>query len=252
MNHLQIDNLTVVYGAVRAIAGISIHVRQGETVALIGPNGAGKTSLLFTVAGVVAPRSGTIKVNDRDLAGMSAEARVANGISVVPENREVFTKLNVHENLLVGASLRKDRAAIQADTDRMYTLFPRLAERRQHMAGFLSGGEQQMLAIARALMAHPKLLMLDEPSLGLAPVVTDKVYEAIGELKKGGTSILLVEQNSERAFAVSDRAYLMQAGRLVAEGAPAQLAQDGIVEQTLFGRAAARIVGTPNNIQVTP
>lgn len=252
MNHLEIDNLTVVYGAVRAINGISIHVRQGETVGLIGPNGAGKTSLLLTVAGVVAPRSGTIKVNGRDLAGVSAEARVANGISVVPENREVFTKLNVHENLLVGASLRKDRAAIQADTDRMYALFPRLAERRQHMAGFLSGGEQQMLAIARALMAHPKLLMLDEPSLGLAPVVTDTVYEAIKDLKKGGTSVLLVEQNSERAFAVSDRAYLMQAGHLVAEGTPAQLSRDGLVEQTLFGRATTDIAETQSNPEVTP
>lgn len=251
MNHLEIDKLTVVYGAVRAIAGISIHVGHGETVALIGPNGAGKTSLLFTVAGVVAPRSGTIKVNGQDLAGMSAEERVANGISVVPENRDVFTKLNVHENLLVGASLRKDRAEILADADRMYTLFPRLAERRQHMAGFLSGGEQQMLAIARALMAHPKLLMLDEPSLGLAPVVTDKVYEAIAELKKGGTSILLVEQNSERAFGVADRAYLMQSGRLVAEGTPAQLAQDGLVEQTLFGRAPTRAAETPSKTEVT-
>jgi len=245
MNHLELDQLTVVYGAVRAVAGISLHVGQGETVALIGPNGAGKSSLLLTIAGVVPIRSGSTRVAGRDIGALTAEERVGIGISVVPENREVFTKLNVHENLLIGASRRGDHAAILGDTERMYALFPRLAERRQHMAGFLSGGEQQMLAIARALMAQPKLLMLDEPSLGLAPVVTDKVYEAIAELKKDGTSILLVEQNSERAFGVCDRAYLMQAGRVIAEGTPKQLASDGLVEQALFGRAAARIVGIP-------
>lgn len=243
MSHLELEHLNVVYGAVRAVSGISIHVGQGETVALIGPNGAGKSSLLLTIAGVVPVRSGAIRVAGRDIGGLSAEERVGIGISVVPENREVFTKLNVHENLLIGASRRNDRAAILADTDRMYALFPRLAERRQHMGGFLSGGEQQMLAIARALMARPKLLMLDEPSLGLAPVVTDKVYDAIAELKGQGTSILLVEQNSERAFGVCDRAYLVQAGRVTAEGTPKQLASDGLVEQALFGRAASRIVG---------
>ena len=250
MNHLELERLTVVYGAVRAVAGISIHVGQGETVALIGPNGAGKSSLLLTVAGAVPVHSGTIRVGGRDIASLSAEQRVGIGISVVPENRDVFTKLNVHENLLIGASLRKDHAKILADTERMYALFPRLAERRQHMAGFLSGGEQQMLAIARALMAHPKLLMLDEPSLGLAPVVTDTVYQAIAELKKDGTSILLVEQNSERAFGVSDRAYIMQAGRAIAEGTPEELSRDGLVEQALFGRAAADIVGDTTMAEV--
>ncbi|MGC4026913.1 MAG: ABC transporter ATP-binding protein [Mesorhizobium sp.] len=244
MRHLDVANLTVTYGVVRAVANISIHLDEGETVALIGPNGAGKSSMLLTIAGVVCAPSGSIKLRGEDISALSAEQRVGVGVSVVPETRDVFTKLSVHENLLIGASLRRDYVAVRADVDRMYSLFPRLAERRTQMGGFLSGGEQQMLAIGRALMARPKLLMLDEPSLGLAPIVTDKVYETIAELKKEGTSILLVEQNSERAFGVCDRAYVMKAGSVIAEGSPSELARDGLVEQALFGRAAAKIVGT--------
>jgi branched-chain amino acid transport system ATP-binding protein len=245
MRHLAVSGLTVSYGVVRAIAEISIHVDAGETVALIGPNGAGKSSMLLTIAGVVPARSGRIEFAGRDIGTLSAEQRVRAGISVVPETRDVFTKLSVHENLLIGASLRRDAADVKADVERMYALFPRLAERRKQMAGFLSGGEQQMLAIGRALMAQPKLLMLDEPSLGLAPVVTDTVYQTIAALKTQGTSILLVEQNSQRAFGVCDRAYVMKAGSVIAEGSPASLTATGTVEQALFGRAGGRLVTMP-------
>ncbi|RFC65775.1 MULTISPECIES: ABC transporter ATP-binding protein [Mesorhizobium] len=249
MRHLDVVGLTVIYGAVRAVANMSIHLDEGETVALIGPNGAGKSSLLLTIAGVVPARSGSIKLRGEDIGSASVEQRVGSGISVVPETRDIFAKLSVHENLLIGASLRRDAAVVKTDIDRMYSLFPRLAERRKQMAGFLSGGEQQMLAIGRALMARPKLLMLDEPSLGLAPIITDKVYETIAELKKSGTSILLVEQNAERAFGVCDRAYIIQAGRVTLEGSPEELAKGGLVEQALFGRAAAGIVRTSPQVE---
>ncbi|MCA0851324.1 ABC transporter ATP-binding protein [Salipiger thiooxidans] len=229
------ENLTVNYGAVRALTQIGVTVEQGECVALIGPNGAGKSTLLLTVAGVVPPREGRILADGGDLASFGPEQRLGKGISLVPETRDIFKKLTVHENLLIGASLRNDHAEITEDADRMYTLFPRLAERRQHTGGFLSGGEQQMLAIGRALMARPQLLMLDEPSLGLAPVVTDAVYEAIAGLKRSGVTILLVEQNAERAFGVCDRAYIMNAGRVVQEGLPAELARQGSVEAVMFG-----------------
>ncbi|WP_054303319.1 ABC transporter ATP-binding protein [Gemmobacter sp. LW-1] len=237
--HLQIEDVSVTYGAVRALNRLSIHAAKGETVALIGPNGAGKSSLLLAIAGVVPLRSGAVRLEGRDLAGQEPEQRVGLGISLVPETRDVFKKLSTHENLLIGASRRRlTRAQMQADADRIYALFPRLAERHNHMAGFLSGGEQQMLAIGRALMAEPGLLMLDEPSLGLAPVVTDAVYAAIATLRDQGTTILLVEQNAARAFSVCDRAYLMQAGQVIEEGSAASLSARGSVESVLFGRSA--------------
>ncbi|WP_395542896.1 ABC transporter ATP-binding protein [Neotabrizicola sp. sgz301269] len=238
--HLQIDQAVVTYGAVRALNQISVHAGKGETVALIGPNGAGKSSLLLAIAGVVPLRSGAVRLDGRDLAGLEPEQRVGLGISLVPETRDVFKKLSTHENLLIGASRRRmSRAAMEADAARIYTLFPRLAERQGHMAGFLSGGEQQMLAIGRALMAEPGLLLLDEPSLGLAPVVTDGVYAAISALRQQGTTILLVEQNAARAFSVCDRAYLVQAGRVIEEGSAETLSARGAVETVLFGRSPA-------------
>ncbi|WP_225026024.1 ABC transporter ATP-binding protein [Xinfangfangia pollutisoli] len=238
--HLLIDQAVVTYGAVRALNQISIHAAKGETVALIGPNGAGKSSLLLAIAGVVPLRSGAMRLDGRDLAGQEPEQRVGLGISLVPETRDVFKKLSTHENLLIGASRRRlSRAQILADADRIYALFPRLAERHAHMAGFLSGGEQQMLAIGRALMACPGLLMLDEPSLGLAPVVTDAVYAAIAALRDQGTTILLVEQNAARAFSVCDRAYLIQAGQVIEEGRAEALSARGSVETVLFGYADA-------------
>ncbi len=237
MSYLLIDGLTVTYGAVRAVSQLSLSVEQGETVALIGPNGAGKSSLLMTIAGVVQPSAGTILLKQRPIAALGPEHRVSAGISVVPETRDVFKKLTVHENLLIGASTRRGaRAETLRDVERMYALFPRLLERTQHMAGFLSGGEQQMLAIARALMAHPKLLMLDEPSLGLAPVVTDAVYDAIRALKAEGTTILLVEQNSARAFGVCDHAHLMRSGEIVESGTPQDLRRRGSIEAVMFGQ----------------
>jgi branched-chain amino acid transport system ATP-binding protein len=242
MSYLVVDSLTVSYGAVRAVDAVSIHLDKGETVALIGPNGAGKSSTLLAVAGVVPVRAGKLTLKGQDMRALSAEQRVVAGLSLVPETRDVFTKLSVHENLLIGASTRRDMQTATKEIDTIYSLFPRLAERRKHMAGFLSGGEQQMLVIGRALMARPKLLMLDEPSLGLAPVITDKVYETIAELKRTGTTILLVEQNAQRAFGVCDRAYVMKAGGVMAEGTPAGLARGELVEQALFGRAGQTTV----------
>ena len=235
MTLLSISGLEVSYGAVCALRDVTLSVGQGEIVALIGPNGAGKTSLLMAVAGIVKPSAGRIDFGGTELRDKQPEAIVAAGIAQVPESRDVFTKLTVHENLLIGASLRGDRAAIQADIERIEALFPRLAERRKQPAGLLSGGEQQMLAIGRAMMSRPRLLMLDEPSLGLAPVVTDAVFETIAGLQASGTTILLVEQNSERALSICHRAYLISAGVMVAGGTPDEIHAAGTVDAAYFG-----------------
>jgi len=242
MKLLSIENLRVSYGAVQAVQGMTVELGAGETIALVGPNGAGKSTLLLTIAGVLKPQSGTITYQGQQIGGMPAQRLVARGIALVPETRDVFTKLTVHENLLIGASLRTDKPAVLADIDRINTLFPRLAERRTQTAGFLSGGEQQMLAIGRALMSRPKALTLDEPTLGPAPVVTDTVYGAIADLKKEGVSLILVEQNSERAFGVCDRAYILASGRVEASGTPAEMATSNSVEDTYFGGPRAGTV----------
>ncbi|HWL71766.1 MAG TPA: ABC transporter ATP-binding protein [Geminicoccus sp.] len=235
MSLLKVRELAVQYGAVAALQGVSIDVSPGEVVALIGPNGAGKTSLLSAVAGVVRPRAGTIGFDGQDLAGMPIQKIVRAGIALVPENRDIFTKLTVMENLLIGASTRGDRQGIAQDIERIGQLFPALPRLFPRPAGLLSGGEQQMLAIGRALMSRPRLLMLDEPSLGLAPVVTDAVFAGIRTLRAEGMAILLVEQNAVRALSVCDRAHLLSAGIVHFTGTPDEIAHAGDIDAAYFG-----------------
>jgi branched-chain amino acid transport system ATP-binding protein len=235
MSLLKVRELAVQYGAVAALQGVSIDVAPGEVVALIGPNGAGKTSLLSAVAGVVRPRAGTIGFDGQDLVGMPIQKIVRAGIALVPENRDIFTKLTVIENLLIGASTRSDREGIAQDVERIGELFPALPRLFPRPAGLLSGGEQQMLAIGRALMSRPRLLMLDEPSLGLAPVVTDAVFAGIRTLRAQGMAILLVEQNAVRALSVCDRAHLLSAGIVHFTGTPDEIAHAGDIDAAYFG-----------------
>jgi branched-chain amino acid transport system ATP-binding protein len=235
MTMLAVTDLRVSYGAINALRGVSLDVAEQEIVALIGPNGAGKTSLLMAIAGIVPVAGGSIELAGGSILGEPAEKILRQGISVVPENREIFTKLSVWENLLIGATARRDREQVARDLDRVTALFPKLAQRRGDPAGLFSGGEQQMLAIARAMMAAPKLLMLDEPSLGLAPIVIDAVYDAIRQLRDSGVTILLVEQNAERALSVADRAYLISTGRIVFNGTSADIHSSGNVHEAYFG-----------------
>ena len=236
---LRVDELHVSYGSVAALKGVSLSIKTGELVAVVGPNGAGKSTLLRAIAGLNAPRSGTIAVNGADLRLRTPERRVADGISLVPEGRHVFGSLTVEENIKLGATTRSDgRGAVQADRERMLSLFPILASRLPQRAGQLSGGEQQMLAIARALMAAPRLLLLDEPSLGLAPLIVDTVYQVIGELRRGGLSVLLVEQNIQRALQTADRAYVLDTGRVAVSGTAAELCAMPDLERAYFGAVA--------------
>ncbi|WP_159717490.1 ABC transporter ATP-binding protein [Geminicoccus flavidas] len=235
MSLLKVRELAVQYGAVAALQGVSLDVSSGEVVALIGPNGAGKTSLLSAVAGVVRPRAGTIGFDGQDLVGMPIQKIVRAGIALVPENRDIFTKLTVIENLLIGASTRNDWDGIAQDIERIGELFPALPRLFPRPAGLLSGGEQQMLAIGRALMSRPRLLMLDEPSLGLAPVVTDAVFAGIRTLRAQGMAILLVEQNAVRALSVCDRAHLLSAGIVHFTGTPDEIAHAGDIDAAYFG-----------------
>ena len=235
MKLLSVRDVRVSYGAITALRGVSIDVDAGEIVALIGPNGAGKTSLLMAIAGIVSVESGGIEYVGSSIRGLPAEKILQKGLSVVPENREIFTKLTVWENLLIGATARNDREQVARDLNRVTTLFPKLAQRRSDPAGLFSGGEQQMLAIARAMMSAPKLLMLDEPSLGLAPIVIDAVYDAIQELRRDGVTVLLVEQNAERALSVADRAYLISTGQIVFSGTSQEIHSSGNVHEAYFG-----------------
>src|SRR5690242_16387335 len=215
---LILDNVSVNYGAIEALTGISLAVEQGEVVTLIGANGAGKTTTLRTITGLLEPRSGKITFEGQDIGGTPTHKLVARGISMSPEGRGVFANLTVLENLEMGAYLTKNRAAINRDLERGFTLFPRLKERSKQRAGTLSGGEQQMLAMARALMSHPKLLLLDEPSLGLAPIVCQTIFSTIDEIKAEGTTVLLVEQNASAALKHSDRGYVLETGAVIFEG----------------------------------
>ena len=222
---LDVRDLEVSYGAVRAVRGVSLHVRRGELVTLLGANGAGKSSTLMAIAGANRVAGGRVRLEDRDVTGASPEAMVRQGAAAVPETRDVFPDLTVEQNLQLGAfTRRRKREEVEQDRDRFLTQFPILAERRRLPAGHLSGGEQQMLVIARALMSRPRVLLLDEPSLGLAPLVVDQIFTMILGLKESGLTILLVEQNAAKALAVSDRAYVMRLGRIEAEGAAADIA----------------------------
>jgi branched-chain amino acid transport system ATP-binding protein len=232
---LELQDLSVYYGNIRALDGVSMQVRDGELVTLIGSNGAGKSTTLKAISGLLRPKSGTLLYNGNALESLSPHRIVGLGISQAPEGRRIFKGLTVAENLRMGAVQRRDTDGIRADTERVYNLFPILKERSRQVAGTLSGGEQQMLAIARALMSRPKLLLLDEPSLGLAPLVVKAIFETITRLKEQGTTILLVEQNARLALDVADRAYVMESGRIILEGPAKELEHNPQIENTYLG-----------------
>ncbi|WP_371516574.1 ABC transporter ATP-binding protein [Kitasatospora sp. NBC_01300] len=232
---LEVEDLRVAYGKIEAVKGISFTVNQGEVTTLIGTNGAGKTTTLRTLSGLLKPTAGRISFDGQDLTTVPAHKIVALGLAHSPEGRHIFPRMTIEENLLLGAFLRADTAGITADVDRAYDLFPILGERRRQAAGTLSGGEQQMLAMGRALMSQPKLLMLDEPSMGLSPLMMQKIMATIIELKAAGTTILLVEQNAQAALSLSDRGYVMETGRIVLSGTGADLLHDESVRKAYLG-----------------
>ena len=232
---LEVEGLCVNYGAVSAVRDVSLSVAAGEIVTLIGANGAGKTSILRAVSKLVAPRAGVLRFDGRDVTGLPPEVLVRLGMAHSPEGRQVLARQSVGDNLELGAYVRNDRAAIAKDMERMFELFPRLSERRKQSAGTLSGGEQQMLAIARALMSRPRLLLLDEPSLGLAPILVSEIFEIIAGLGAMGTTILLVEQNARLAMRVAARTYVVESGGIVLEGPSAELAADARVTKAYLG-----------------
>jgi branched-chain amino acid transport system ATP-binding protein len=232
---LEVKDIHTYYGNIHALKGISLYVEEGEIVTLIGANGAGKTTTLRTISGLLKPRKGTVYLDDEDISRYKAHEIVYMGVAMVPEGRGIFAKLTVAENLDMGAYSRSDKAAIQDDLERVFTLFPRLKERRNQIAGTLSGGEQQMLATARALMAHPRLLLMDEPSMGLAPVLVENVFETIQTINKEGTTVLLVEQNATMALSVADRGYVLQTGEIVLHDTAENLKQNEMVQKAYLG-----------------
>jgi branched-chain amino acid transport system ATP-binding protein len=232
---LRIDNVHVYYGRIHALKGITLTVQTGELVALIGSNGAGKSTTLKTISGLLHPREGTIYHEDRPISGLRPHEIVGLGISHCPEGRHIFGGLTVGENLRLGASRRRDRESIEQDREWIFSLFPVLKERLSQPGGTLSGGEQQMLAIARALMSRPKLLLLDEPSLGLAPLLVERIFDVILQIKQSGGTVLLVEQNAHMALEVADRAYVLETGRITLEGPAAELRTDPEVERAYLG-----------------
>ena len=232
---LKIDNIHVYYGAIHALKGVSLEVHKGEIVTLIGANGAGKSTTLRTVSGLLAPKSGSISFLGENIAGMPAHEIVKHGISQVPEGRRIFAEMSVQENLEMGAFTRKDKAGVEKDFEIVYNRFPRLKERRKQQAGTLSGGEQQMLAMGRALMSRPKLLLLDEPSMGLAPLLIKEIFSIIEDINREGTTILLVEQNANMALSIAHRAYVMETGRITLQGAAKELAASEDVRKAYLG-----------------
>ena len=231
---LRLDGLQVYYGEIHALKGVSLDVQRGEIVTLLGNNGAGKTTTLKTISGLLAPRHGSIELEGKPLVGVPPHDVVGLGIGHVPEGRRIFNRLTVRENLLMGAFLRSD-GGIAGDLQRVFTLFPRLQERIAQVAGTLSGGEQQMLAIGRALMARPRLLLLDEPSMGLAPVLVEQIFETIAEVNRQGTTILLVEQNAAMALGIAHRGYVLETGSVVLAGTATDLAQNTDVRRAYLG-----------------
>jgi branched-chain amino acid transport system ATP-binding protein len=231
---LQVSGLKVAYGGIQAVKGVDFVVRRGELVCLIGSNGAGKTSTMKAVTGSL-PCAGNVRYLGKSLRGQGPWDLVGQGLAMVPEGRGVFTRMSIHENLLMGAFVRNDPAGVSADLDRAYTLFPRLQERQAQLAGTLSGGEQQMLAMGRALMSRPQLLLLDEPSMGLSPIMVDKIFEVVREVHSQGTTVLLVEQNASRALSIADRGYVMESGRITLDGPAQQLLHDPAVRAAYLG-----------------
>ena len=230
---LRVQDLVTAYGKIEALKGVSLEVALGSITCLLGPNGAGKTTLMMTIAGILKPRSGSIRFSEKEITALPAHAIVASGIALVPENRLVFPSMTVLENLHAGAYQRRN--GFEADIERLFARFPRLKERSAQLAGTLSGGEQQMLAVARALMSRPKLLLMDEPSLGLAPLVVEEIFRIIAELHRDGTTIFLVEQNAHMALKVAQRFYLMEQGRVTFSGDPGSLAEDEVIRRAYLG-----------------
>ena len=237
---LEIRDVVTSYGMIQALRGVSLDARAGQITCILGPNGAGKTTLLYTVAGILRPRSGSVRLEGEELVGLSADRVVTRGISLVPENRLVFAHMPVRENLLAGAYTRlgRDRRGVEADLEALLGRFPILGNRAAQLAGTLSGGEQQMLAIARALMARPRVLMMDEPSLGLAPMLVEQIFEIILTLNREGLTVLLVEQNARMALGVAHRAYVLEQGRVAFQGTAADAAADAAIGRAYLGIAA--------------
>jgi branched-chain amino acid transport system ATP-binding protein len=236
---LDVSDLVTTYGKIEALKGVSLQAEGGKITCLLGPNGAGKTTLMMSIAGILRPRRGSIRLEGAELVGLSPAKIVSRGVALVPENRLVFPEMSVRENLLAGAYQRRDKSEIAADIERMYARFPRLKERREQLAGTLSGGEQQMLAVARALMSRPSVLLMDEPSLGLAPLVVAEIFDIVAALNRDGTTILLVEQNAHMALKVAHRFFLMEQGRVTFQGTPGQLAEDEVIQRAYLGTRRA-------------
>lgn len=232
---LEVKGLEVYYGVIQALKGIDFEVNEGEIVTLIGANGAGKTTTMQSVIGLIPPKAGTVSFEGKDITHLHCHKIVSLGMSQVPEGRRIFQELTVYQNLLMGAYIQKDKKAIKEDIKKIYARFPRLEERKNQIAGTLSGGEQQMLAMGRALMSRPKLLMLDEPSMGLSPLLVDEVFTIIKDLNKEGTTVLLVEQNAGKSLAISDRAYVLENGRIVLSGTGDELLQSEEVKKAYLG-----------------
>ena len=235
MAMLQVTDLKVNYGVIQAIKGVSFEVNVGEVIALIGANGAGKTTILHTVTGLIAPKSGKIEFEGKDITKMPAHKIVTLGMAHVPEGRRVFADLSVYENLLMGAFTRKDKDEIAKTLEMVYKRFPRLRERKNQVAGTLSGGEQQMLAMGRALMSHPKILLMDEPSMGLSPLFVNEIFDIIKEVSASGTTVLLVEQNAKKALSIADRAYVLETGKIVLDAAADVLMNDPSIKKAYLG-----------------
>ena len=235
MAMLEVKDLQVSYGMIQAIKGVSFEVNQGEVIALIGANGAGKTTILHTVTGLLAPKAGSIMFEGQDITKVPAHKIVSMGMAHVPEGRRVFAQLSVYDNLKMGAYTRKDKNEIEESLEMVYKRFPRLEERKNQMAGTLSGGEQQMLAMGRALMSKPKIILMDEPSMGLSPIFVNEIFNIIQEVSASGTTVLLVEQNAKKALSIADRAYVLETGNIALEGDAKILMNDDSIKKAYLG-----------------
>lgn len=232
---LEIKDIQVYYGMIQAIKGVTFHVDEGEVIALIGANGAGKTTILHTISGLLAPKSGSVLFEGQDITKVPGHKIVSMGMAHVPEGRRVFAQLTVLQNLKMGAYTRKDKNEVQQTLQTVFERFPRLEERQNQLAGTLSGGEQQMLAMGRALMSHPKIILMDEPSMGLSPIFVNEIFDIIQEVSKSGTTVLLVEQNAKKALSIADRAYVLETGNIVLEGKARELLQDDSIKKAYLG-----------------
>ena len=235
MAMLEVKDLEVYYGVIQAIKGISFEVNKGEVIALIGANGAGKTTILHTITGLLSPKKGSVIYEGTDITKIPAHKIVSLGMAHVPEGRRVFADLSVYENLKMGAYTRKDKNEVEETLEKVYERFPRLKERKNQMAGTLSGGEQQMLAMGRALMSKPKIILMDEPSMGLSPILVNEIFDIIQEVSKSGTTVLLVEQNAKKALSIADRAYVLETGKIVLDGKAEDLLNDDSIKKAYLG-----------------